>query len=87
VIQCVQADVLERVRGQAQRAAHQRMLAELSALDPAFAAIAKNSVQPDSELSADIARHNFAAVGRGDGRERFDAAIEAILAARDAAYG
>jgi hypothetical protein len=87
VIQCVRASLLENVRAQAQRAAHERMLTELTALDPAMAAIARHSVQADSELSADIARHNFAAVGHGEGRERLERRILDILAARDAAYG
>lgn len=86
VIQCVRAEVLERVRAQAQRAAHERMLVELAAIDPAIAAIARDSVQPDSELSADIARHNFAAVGSGPGREELERRLAAIAADRDRSY-
>ena len=86
VIQCVRAGVLERVRAQAQRSAHERMLVELAAIDPAIAAIAKDSVQPDSELSADIARHNFTAVGSGPGREELERRLAAIAADRDRSY-
>ncbi len=86
VIQCVRGSVLEHARAQAQRTAHERMIAELTALDPKVAAIAQHSVQPDSELSADIARHNYAAVGEGDGRQRLERRIRDLLAARDAAY-
>jgi hypothetical protein len=87
VIQCVRAGVLERVREQAQRTAHERMLVELAAIDPAIAAIAKDSVQPDSELSADIARHNFAAVGSGPGRAELERRLADIAADRDRSYG
>lgn len=87
VIQCVRAEVLERVRAQAQRAAHERMLVELEAIDPAIAAIARDSVQPDSELSADIARHNFAAVGSGPGRDELERRLAAIAEDRARSYG
>jgi hypothetical protein len=85
VIQCVRADVLERARSQAQHTAHQRLLATLGA-DPVLRAMIENSVQADSELSADIARTNFAAVGAGDGRARLEALLGSIRAERDAAY-
>lgn len=86
VIQCVRAEVLERVRAQAQRTAHERMIAELTAIDPAMAAIAKNSVHPDSELSADIARHNFSAVATGEGRAELERRLTAIASDRAEAY-
>jgi hypothetical protein len=86
VIQCVSADVLEHVRSQAQRTAHGRMVAELTALGPAFAAIAARSVQPDSELSADIARMNYDSVGTGEGRQRLERCIAELVAARRIAY-
>lgn len=86
VIQCVDVATLERVRQQAQAVAHQRMIDDLSALDPALRAIAHSSIQPDSQLSADIARTNFDAVGTGDGRVSLDDLIEAIHRGRDEAY-
>lgn len=86
VIQCVRAEVLERVRWQAQQAAHAKMMAEAAALDPRLRAILEHSVHPDSTLSADIARKNFEAVGRGDGRERLEAVLADIARDRDRAY-
>lgn len=87
VIQCVEARVLERVRAQAQKAARERMLAACEALDPQLRAIVERSVQTDSELSADIARHNFAAIGQGDAHEHFERKLAAIAQARREAYG
>src|SRR5690606_716272 len=72
VIQCVRAQTLERVRWQAQQAAHAKMIADAQALDPRLRTILEHSVQPDSTLSADIARKNFEAVARGEGRQRLE---------------
>ena len=41
---------------------------------------------PIGHQSADIARHNFEAVGQGEGRARLEERILAILRARDDAY-
>jgi environmental stress-induced protein Ves len=86
VIQCVRADVLERVRWQAQQAAHAKMMAEAEKLDPRLRKILEHSVHPDSSLSADIARKNFETVGAGPGRERLAAVVAAIACDRDEAY-
>lgn len=86
VIQCVRAEVLERVRWQAQQAAHAKMIAEAEKLDPRLRKILEHSVQPDSTLSADIARKNFETAGRGEGRERLEAVLADIARARDEAY-
>ncbi len=86
VIQCVNARVLERARAQAQEAAHRRLVESLGAQDPVLRAMIENSVQADSELSADIARTNFAAVGAGDGRETFERILADIHRDRDEAY-
>lgn len=86
VIQCVNAEVLDRARRQAQRAAHQRLLASVQH-DPRLVAMIERSVQTDSELSAEIARNNFAAVGRGLGRERLESTLREIAADRAASYG
>lgn len=86
VIQCVRAEVLERVRWQAQQASHARMIAEAEKLDPRLRKILEHSVQPDSTLSHDIARKNFEAVGGGEGRERLEAVLADIARARDEAY-
>lgn len=87
VIQCVDAELLDRVRRQAQVSARERMLAELEAQDPALASMFAHSIASDPELSSDIARHNFEAHGGDADRERLVAAIDSILAARDRAYG
>ncbi|MEM6991117.1 MAG: hypothetical protein AAF721_11485 [Myxococcota bacterium] len=84
VIQCVDTRTLEQARATAQHAAHERMIAELSALDPALRVIAERSVAADSELSADIARANFEAVAAGDGRAELERRIAEIIAERDA---
>jgi hypothetical protein len=86
VIQCVNARVLERARAQAQEAAHRRLVDTLGRRDPLLRAMIENSVQADSELSADIARTNFAAVGNGIGREAFERAIAEIRRDRDLSY-
>jgi hypothetical protein len=86
VIQCVNARVLERARAQAQDAAHRRLVDTLGARDPLLRAMIENSVQADSELSADIARTNFAAVGRGAGREAFERVLADIHRDRDLSY-
>ncbi len=87
VIQCVDAALLDDVRKQAQASARERMIAELEARDPALAALFAQSVSPDPELSSDIARRNFESHGAGPGYERLLAALAAILAERDRAYG
>lgn len=86
VIQCVRAEVLERVRWQAQQAAHAKMIAEAEKLDPRLRKILEHSVQPDSTLSADIARKNFETAGQGGGRERLLALLADIGRDRDEAY-
>lgn len=86
VIQCVRAEVLERVRWQAQQAAHAKMMAEAEQLDPRLRKILEHSVQPDSSLSADIARKNFEQVAQGEGRERLEAVLDDIVRERDEAY-
>lgn len=85
VIQCVRADVLERVRAQAQITARDR-LRERFAHDPIMSALLDKSVQADPELSADIARHNFESVGAGAGREALESTIADIARDRAAAY-
>jgi hypothetical protein len=55
--------------------------------DPELAAMFDRTVQPDPELSADIARQNFALVGAGEGRERLERLIAEIRRERDEAYG
>lgn len=87
VIQCVDAEVLDRVRRQAQASARQRMLADLQAKDPALAALFERSINPDPELSSEIARTNFEAHGQGDGRARLERVLADIHEARDRAYG
>jgi len=82
VIQCIRADLLDQIRRQAQAAANARFMAEMARLGPEYAALASQAIQSDPELSADIARHNFAAVGAGPGREALERRIQAILAAR-----
>lgn len=87
VIQCVRADTLDEVRRQAQAVSRERMRKELTAINPELAAMFEHTVQPDPELSADIARQNFAAVGAGVGRERLERLISEIRRERDLAYG
>jgi hypothetical protein len=84
VIQCVNAEVLERARHAAQLTARERLI-ERFAHDPVMAALVARSIQADPELSAEIARNNFAAVGRGPGAHALQARISAIDAARAAA--
>lgn len=81
VIQCVNAEVLERARAQAQQAA-QRKLLEMHGDDPVLRAMIERSVQTDSELSADIARANFSACGQGEGRDELERRIADIIADR-----
>jgi hypothetical protein len=87
VIQCVRAETLDAVRRQAQSVARERMQRELHARDPALALLFERSIQPDPELSADIARHNFETVGRGAGRAELERRIADIRRDRDRAYG
>lgn len=82
VIQCIRADLLDQVRRQAQVAANARFLEEMGKLGPEYRALAAQAIQSDPELSADIARHNFASVGAGPGRETLERRIAEILAAR-----
>lgn len=86
VVQCVSAEVLERVRVQAQEAAHRRLLESVADEDPLLRALVERSVQPDSELSADIARHNFDAVGSGPGLAELVRRLEDIRRDRDRSY-
>ncbi len=85
VIQCVHAEVLERVRAQAQVTARER-LRERFAHDAVMAALIEKSVQADPELSAEIARNNFAAVGSGTGRDELDRRIADIARERAVRY-
>jgi hypothetical protein len=87
VIQCVRAETLDAVRRQAQEVARDRMRKELTAINPELAAMFDQTIQPDPELSADIARQNFASVGTGEGRERLEKLIAEIKHERDIAYG
>lgn len=87
VIQCVNAEVLERARRSAQAAAHKRLVETLGAKDPVLRAMIERSIQADSELSSDIAKHNFGSIGGGAGRAAFEQKIEDILRDRDASYG
>ena len=87
VIQCVDAELLDRVRKQAQAAARERMLQRLEREDPALAALFAQSVASDPELSSDIARQNFSTHGRGDALTRLEAALAQLRADRDRAYG
>jgi hypothetical protein len=85
VIQCVHADVLERARAQAQQSAKER-LRERFAHDPVLAALVEKSVQADPELSAEIARNNFDAVGTGAGRAELERRIADIAHERSVRY-
>jgi hypothetical protein len=87
VIQCVDADLLDRVRRQAQVTARDRMLRELEARDPKLAAMFARSVAPDPELSSDIARQNFSMHGSPENRVALEQAIAALLLERDRVYG
>jgi hypothetical protein len=87
VIQCVDAAMLDRVRRQAQETARERMLRDLEARDPALAQLFARSISPDSELSGDIARQNFATLGDPAGLARLAAKITELHAARECAYG
>lgn len=82
VIQCIRADLLDDLRKQAQVAADARFMAEMAKLGPEFRLLAQQAIQSDPELSADIARHNFASVGAGAGREQLERVLADILAAR-----
>ncbi|KIG18453.1 hypothetical protein DB30_00738 [Enhygromyxa salina] len=87
VIQCVDAELLDRVRKQAQQTGRERMLRELEQQDPALAALFARSISADPELSGDIARQNFAAHGRGEAHAALERAIAALLLERDRVYG
>lgn len=87
VIQCVNATILEDVRAQAQASARERMLRELEAKDPALAALFARSIQPDPELSSDIAKQNFRNLGDAEGLARLDAAVASVLDERNRRYG
>jgi hypothetical protein len=87
VIQCVDAELLDRVRRQAQASGRERMLRELEQQDPALAALFARSISADPELSGDIARQNFAVHGGEQGRAALERAIDALLVERDRVYG
>jgi hypothetical protein len=87
VIQCVRAEILDHVRRQAQDVARQRTTRDLARRDPELAALFERSIQPDPELSADIARQNWATVGAGSGRDRLDRLVADIRRERDRLYG
>jgi hypothetical protein len=82
VIQCIRADLLDRLRREAQVAADARFMAEMTRLG--LQHFAAQAINADPELSADIARHNFASVGAGEGRAALERKIAEILAARRA---
>lgn len=86
VIQCVRAEVLDRVRREAQDAAMQKLEAEAANAPQALRAMLKNAVLPDSELSASIARANFDAVGSPQGQGELTHRLVSILRERAAAY-
>lgn len=86
VIQCVHTEVLHRVRQQAQETARQRLLASVRH-DPKLYALLERSVQTDSQLSGDIARSNFEAIGHEPQRSHYEALLNAIFAERDRDYG
>lgn len=83
VIQCVRIDVLERARVVAQQSAMARMRDRFAG-DTVMLAMLERSVQSDSELSAEIARTNFDAVGDGDGRAELERRVADILTERAA---
>lgn len=87
VIQCVDAELLDRVRKQAQVSGRERMLRELEQQDPALAALFARSISADPELSGDIARQNFAAHGGAVALAELERAIVALLVERDRVYG
>jgi hypothetical protein len=87
VIQCVDADLLDRVRRQAQVTARDRMLRELEARDPTLAAMFARSVAPDPVLSSDIARQYFSMDGAPTSRSALEQAIAALLVELDRMYG
>ena len=87
VIQCVDAELLDRVRKQAQVSGRERMLRELEQQDPALAALFARSVSADPELSSDIARQNFSAHGGERAHAALEQAIVALLLERDRVYG
>lgn len=78
VIQCVSAATLDEVRRQAQVVSQARMRRELLAINPELAPMLERSIAADPELSSDIARANFEAVGRGPGRAELDAIVADI---------
>ncbi len=82
VIQVVDAMVLAKLRVATQQRARERLLQDLAALEPAVAALLRNSVQTDAELGEDIARHNFKTVGRGEGRRDYELKLAALIAER-----
>jgi hypothetical protein len=84
LIQCIRADLLDQIRRQAQAAAEVRFREEMARLGPEFLILADRAIKADPELSQDIARHNFASVGAGPGREQLEAIIADILAQRRA---
>ncbi|MCA9638125.1 MAG: DUF1415 family protein [Myxococcales bacterium] len=82
VIQCIRADLLDGFRKQAQAVAEARFRAEIAKLGPELQALLAHAVQPDPELSSDIARSNYESVGAGEGREDFERRIAGLLEAR-----
>ena len=82
VIQCVNAQVLERARANAQQAAFRKLM-DAHGHDPVLRAMLERSVQTDSELSADIARANFESCGSSEGRAELERRITAIIAERN----
>jgi hypothetical protein len=86
VIQCVHGDTLDGARSHAQQSAQRRLLESLGDSDPVLRALLERSVQADSQLSADIAHANFAAVGAGPGLATLERTLADIRRERDASY-
>jgi hypothetical protein len=86
VIQCVRAELLDDVRRQAQRGAAIRFREEMAKFGPEIVALVEHAVQTDPELSSEIARRNFDAVGGERERVRFESVINEIMADRARSY-
>ena len=87
VIQCVRGEVLDAARAQAQERAAQRRQREIAQAPPALHALLAQGIQTESELSSDIAHHNFVTVGADAGRTRLESLIHALQLDRERSYG
>lgn len=83
VIQCVRADMLDRVREDPGR------LERLIAREPDYEirAMLAASLSTGSQVSDDIAAQNFQRVGEGQGRAELEARLADIQADRERSYG